>query len=339
MRSPGRAYGRRQADVQAQGENAGRRDGRATKEQRNEMDQKTYRAVFFDLDGTLLPLDMDRFMGGYYLALKGFVAERGHDPKAFADALNAGIYAMAGDHPGVTNCDCFWSVFLERMGSGDAAAWHELLDEFYETDFGEIGSGMPPEPLSAEVVETLRAKGYPVALTTMPMFPIRATQWRLNWGDLDPAWFERITVYDNSTAIKPHPAYFEENPARLRLPSGGGAHGGQQHQRGPRVHEAGHVGVFGDGLPAQPERFRRGDRAARHHGGFPRVRAAHCRECENPASCTAPAVGVVPGAPQISASVAETAPKLGENAFDEEGVRAMEQAAAGVSGNVTEAGA
>lgn len=338
MRSPGRAYGRQQADVQVQGESAGRRDGRATKEQRNEMDQKTYRAVFFDLDGTLLPLDMDRFMGGYYLALKGFVAERGHDPKAFADALNAGIYAMAGDHPGVTNCDCFWSVFLERMGSEDAAAWHELLDEFYETDFGEIGSGMPPEPLSAEVVETLRAKGYPVALTTMPMFPIRATQWRLSWGDLDPAWFERITVYDNSTAIKPHPAYFEENLRAF------GCRPEEVLMVGNNTKED--LACMKLGMPAylvtdcllNPNDF---DVETVQHGTMEDFLAfvRTLPECENPASCTAPVVGVVPGAPQVSAGVAETAPKLGENAFDEEGVRAMEQAAAGVSGNVTEAGA
>ena len=60
-------------------------------------------------------------------------------------------------------------------------------------------------------------------------------------------------------------------------------------------------------------------------------------DCANPATCTAPAVGVVPGAPQASASAAETAPKLGEDAFDEAGARAMEEAAAQAGG--TEAGA
>ena len=178
------------------------------------MDQHTLRAVFFDLDGTLLPLDMDRFMGGYYLALKGFVAERGYDPKAFSDALNAGIYAMAGDHPGVTNCECFWSVFLERMGSEDAETWQTMLDEFYERDFGEIGSGMPPEPLSAEVVETLRAKGYPVALTTMPMFPLAAVHERIRWAGLDPDDFEFATDYETCYAAKPMPRYYEDCLAR-----------------------------------------------------------------------------------------------------------------------------
>ena len=300
------------------------------------MDQTTYRAVFFDLDGTLLPLDMDRFMGGYYLALKGFVAERGHDPKAFSDALNAGIYAMAGDHPGVTNCECFWKVFLERMDSEDAETWQALLDEFYEHDFGQIGSGMPPEPLSADVVETLRAKGYPVALTTMPMFPLRATQWRLNWGDLDPAWFERITVYDNSTAIKPHPAYFEENLRAF------GCRPEEVLMVGNNTKED--LACMQVGMPAylvtdcllNPNDF---DVDSVQHGTMADllefVRALP--DCADPAVCTAPTVGVVPGAPQASASAAETAPKLGEDAFDEAGARAMEDAAA--QAGSTEAGA
>lgn len=175
------------------------------------MEQTSYRAIFFDLDGTLLPLDMDSFMGGYYLALKGFVADAGYDSEEFTDALNTGIVAMGTEHPGITNEQIFWRVFLEKMGKENEERLRTLMTDFYEKEFGSIGTGMPPEPRSAEVIEILRQKGYPLALTTMPMFPPRATLWRMNWGDIDPSWFEHITVYDNSTSIKPFLAYYQEN--------------------------------------------------------------------------------------------------------------------------------
>lgn len=293
------------------------------------MEQKTYRAVFFDLDGTLLPLDMDRFMGGYYLALKGFVAERGHDPEEFADALNAGIYAMAGDHPGATNADCFWRVFLERMGEANAEEWHAMLDEFYEVEFGKIGAGMPPTPIAAEVVETLRAKGYPLALTTMPMFPRRATQWRLAWGDLDPAWFDRITVYDNSTAIKPYTAYYEENLRAF------GCRPEEVLMVGNNTKED--LACLQLGMPAylvtdcllNPNGF---DVETVPHGTLAEflefVRSLP--ECADPAVCTVPAEGV-PGRGEDGASCGASLADAEHGAFDEAGARAMAQAAAGAS--------
>ena len=37
----------------------------------------SYRAVFFDLDGTLLPMDLDEFMNAYFKAIGSFVARKG----------------------------------------------------------------------------------------------------------------------------------------------------------------------------------------------------------------------------------------------------------------------
>ena len=39
-----------------------------------------YRAIFFDLDGTLLPLDVDEFMRDYFAALGAYVARFGVSP-------------------------------------------------------------------------------------------------------------------------------------------------------------------------------------------------------------------------------------------------------------------
>ena len=55
------------------------------------MPKRSYKAVFFDLDGTLLPIDMDAFLKNYFNDIAAFVQSRGHDPKRFIDALSAGV--------------------------------------------------------------------------------------------------------------------------------------------------------------------------------------------------------------------------------------------------------
>ena len=39
---------------------------------------RAYRAIFFDLDGTLLPMDLDEFLNAYFARLIGFAADDGN---------------------------------------------------------------------------------------------------------------------------------------------------------------------------------------------------------------------------------------------------------------------
>ena len=145
------------------------------------MAPRTYRAIFFDLDGTLLPMELDEFLGAYFEAIATFVARHGLDAKSFSAGLKAGIGAMAAHDDDRTNYDAYWEAFFSHADR-DAASWEELLTGFYEHDFGAIGEGFAPNPAAARAIETLAAKGYPLVLATMPMFPRRAVEWRLTWA-------------------------------------------------------------------------------------------------------------------------------------------------------------
>lgn len=180
------------------------------------MTSRTYRAIFFDLDGTLLPMELDEFLGAYFEAIAAFVARRGLDAASFSAGLKAGIGAMADHDDERTNFDAFWEAFFQHADR-DAADWEELLTGFYERDFGSIGADVVPNPAAARAIETLAAKGYPLVLATMPMFPRRAVEWRLTWAGIDPARFARITSFENSTSVKPKRAYYAENVAACGL--------------------------------------------------------------------------------------------------------------------------
>lgn len=177
---------------------------------------KRYRAVCFDLDGTLLPMDLELFMGGYFSALGRFVAERGIDQQVFLGGIKAGSKAMAVSGEDVSNEEAFWAEMFKHVDRG-AQDWPVLLEEFYRTDFAVVGKDAVPDPAAARAVKTLREKGYTLALTTMPMFPPVATAERLRWAQVDAADFARISTYDNSRSVKPCLTYYAENLAALGL--------------------------------------------------------------------------------------------------------------------------
>ena len=180
---------------------------------------RAYRAVFFDLDGTLLPMELEEFLGKYFETLGAFVSARGHDAHAFSTALKAGIASMSHHDGTRSNADAFWNSFLSRVDA-DACDWVSLVEEFYANDFGTIGADVVPNPAAARVIETLSDKGYPLVLATMPLFPRCAVEWRLNWAGVDASSFERVTTYENSTSVKPRLAYYEENLAAAGLTGG-----------------------------------------------------------------------------------------------------------------------
>ena len=175
-----------------------------------------YDAVFFDLDGTLLPIDMPEFLGAYYQVLDVAAGRAGYDTTLFADALNAGMVSMGNHAPDCTNADAFWEVFYAHLFPQGATAEQRqqaerFIDDFYTHDFNLVGEGITPDPAAAQALHTLQAKGYPLFLCTMPLFPLQGVLSRLEWAGVDPAAFERITTYDSSTDIKPREAYYHEN--------------------------------------------------------------------------------------------------------------------------------
>ena len=180
--------------------------------------QRAYKAVFFDLDGTLLPVDMDGFLKAYFESLGKYAAEHGYNPKEFTDALNKGVFAMIKEEGG-RNDERFWHTFCAALGIDEnkRPEYEQLMEEFYTTAFDELGALITPTPESALVVNLLQEKGYRLYLTTMPLFPRVAVEKRVEWAGCDPRAFERITTYDNSTSTKPHLAYYRENIESIGL--------------------------------------------------------------------------------------------------------------------------
>lgn len=177
---------------------------------------RAYRAIFFDLDGTLLPMEVEEFMGAYMKSLGTYVAQHGGDSKTFGAAMKAGIQNMAHHDPALTNEQAYFQAFYQLV-EGGPETWEPLFADYYENVFPQVGKDVTPNPAAARALETLAYKGYTLALTTMPMFPEIAVRGRLKWAGVNPDLFSRITSFENSRSIKPHLRYYAENLAACNV--------------------------------------------------------------------------------------------------------------------------
>ena len=174
---------------------------------------RSYTTVFFDLDGTLLPMDTHEFMQRYFASLGAFATENGLDAEICLGAVMAGVKAMAKTDGSESNHDVFWNAFTKATGF-DVEETLKIFNRYYEGPFAQVGEGVQPSADAARAVATLKAKGYRMAVTTMPMFPLAAVHERIRWAGLNPADFEFATDYETCNAVKPMPRYYEGCLAR-----------------------------------------------------------------------------------------------------------------------------
>jgi HAD superfamily hydrolase (TIGR01549 family) len=167
------------------------------------------KAVLFDLDGTLLPMDQEVFIKAYFKKLAGKLAPLGYEPNQLIDTIWKGTAAMIQNDGDKLNEEIFWVVFGSVYGQKGLKD-KNCIDEFYRTDFQKVKDSCGFAPESEGLVHSLKEKGYRVILATNPIFPSIATESRMGWCNLSPKDFEFFTTYENCHYCKPNPKYYEE---------------------------------------------------------------------------------------------------------------------------------
>ena len=174
------------------------------------------KAVLFDLDGTLLPMDQDVFVKAYFGGLAKKLAPHGYDPKTLIDAIWQGTAAMVNNGGSCTNEEAFWNRFAALMGA-DVRKDEPIFDAFYRKEFQAVQQVCGFSEAAAQVVALVKEKGCMAVLATNPIFPAVATQSRIRWAGLQPEDFSLYTTYENSHHCKPNPAYYLEILEKLEL--------------------------------------------------------------------------------------------------------------------------
>ena len=141
---------------------------------------KSIKMIMFDLDGTLLPMDMDEFTGGYFKLLAAKVAPHGYEPQSLVKAIWHGVTAMVKNEGSCKNEDAFWKDFASIYGEQKAAEDRPLFEEFYANEFQEAKRFCGYNPAAAETVRWIKEHGFRIGLATNPLFPSIATESRIH---------------------------------------------------------------------------------------------------------------------------------------------------------------
>ena len=174
------------------------------------------KAILFDLDGTLLPMDQEAFVSAYLGGLIRLLSPIGYDPKDVEAALRASTRAMMTNDGRITNEEMFWQSFSAVLGEG-IRNHGKAFDLFYKEEFKKLKSTCGYNPRAREIVGLAKSRGARVILATSPLFPGVATETRMGWTGLEPSDFEHVTTYENSRYCKPNPVYYTNLISELGL--------------------------------------------------------------------------------------------------------------------------
>jgi HAD superfamily hydrolase (TIGR01549 family) len=177
------------------------------------------KAILFDLDGTLLDVDMDVFLQHYFKKLASHCAPY-MNPQEFVHHLLSATRAMMENRdPGLTNREVFWHHFTQNL-SVPPENLIPHIEEFYRNVFPTLKEHTQQFPAAAEIMKTAESLNCVLVLATNPVFPLAAIRHRLNWAGLNEERFALITSYETMHACKPHPEYYLEIAEKMDVNPG-----------------------------------------------------------------------------------------------------------------------
>ncbi len=178
--------------------------------------RRPLRAVLFDLDGTLLQVEMGRFIPTYVNGLAAHFADFA-DRRRFADTLVAATFALIRDtSDSQTNEELFLAALERHLGIGPAL-FRQRLQAYAGDGLQSLGALIEPLPLARDILASCFARGWTVIIATNPVFPRTVVEARLRWGGLADFAYPLVTSYENTRFCKPQPGYFRDILAQFDL--------------------------------------------------------------------------------------------------------------------------
>lgn len=166
------------------------------------------KTILFDLDGTLLPMDVNKFMYLYSQAM----TEAFHDfdqPDQLFKHVMASVNHTIVNKEKVKNYDKFFGDFRNRV-NGSLESYLDRFDIFYDHHFSKAQASTYVSNEVVEAIKILKSKGYQLIIATNPIFPMVANQHRIKWAGLDAKDFDYISCFEENHYCKPNLEFFQE---------------------------------------------------------------------------------------------------------------------------------
>ena len=182
------------------------------------IDLNNIQAVLFDLDGTLIDVDMDQFIPIYLQRLTQYMSGQVSSARA-VKAIQHAVAAMFANTDADRTLESILHEVLESELAVSPARYSECLEQFCRNDLELLRPMVTSHPLSTQLIKSSLAKSWKVVLATNPIFPRVVIDARLEWGELDGDAFHHVTDYETAHFCKPSPGFFEEILDRLQVPA------------------------------------------------------------------------------------------------------------------------
>ncbi|MFX0071022.1 MAG: HAD family hydrolase [Candidatus Hermodarchaeota archaeon] len=166
------------------------------------------KALLFDLDGTLIEMEMDKFIPQYLGSLASKMSHLVRKSK-FISKLMIASQAVDKNDGSKTNEEVFAETFFPLIGYSQEEMT-PYIDKFYVEDFPNLRQYTRRKPAAQKVMETAFEKGYDVVIATTPLLPETAIRQRLEWGGIGDFPYKLVTTLENSYANKPNLLYYQQ---------------------------------------------------------------------------------------------------------------------------------
>jgi FMN phosphatase YigB (HAD superfamily) len=170
-----------------------------------------FEAILFDLDGTLLDIDMNYFLPKYFGEMEQMARASGYrDSKRLVNQIILSTDVMISDlNPETLNEETFMQHFFSQL-EADEMDIREFFDHFYLNGFPHLQEYCRPFAGVPEMMDEVFKRVHKVVIATNSVFPSRAIQTRLNWAGIGEFPYELVTSYENMHYCKPYPEYYQE---------------------------------------------------------------------------------------------------------------------------------
>lgn len=171
------------------------------------------KCVLFDLDGTLLEMDEDKFTRIYLSSLyKECFYNENISFENFQKYMFLSLKQMASDNRSdVTNYDKFFEIFGKFCPQIKLNSIINQIENYYISEaFDACKIATKSNELVVKFINLLKENNIKMAICTNPFFPHNAIIKRIKWAGLKVEDFEFVTYSEKYHYIKPNIKYYQE---------------------------------------------------------------------------------------------------------------------------------
>ncbi len=166
------------------------------------------KTILFDLDGTLLPMDTERFMYLYGKAVARGFSDFNEPDQLFRHVMTSVKHTIMNKEKR-KNADVFFEDFARRVQE-PVEAYSSRFKTFYNNHFDSVQSATQVSVEIVEAVKVLKEKNYQLIIATNPIFPMEANRQRIKWAGLDISDFDYVSSFEENHYCKPHIEFYQE---------------------------------------------------------------------------------------------------------------------------------